>query len=158
MNTQQFESLTFKELITLTITIPTINDYLASFHTLVIEALKETSTSANAIPYRGEMTFANLGVLFKLMPDLYKYLKESYSLIESGGDAIINNILDETKEEKPYSNTRKEINHYFEYIRDTYYNEYLLGNYPTPYSIDDWHYSERPSHTFPRADFWWKNM
>lgn len=74
------------------------------------------------------------------MPDLYDYLKIQYSYVESGGDVVVNDILDGAKNgtlnEKSIEQNYIEYEKYFDYIEQDYYYDYLPGYLPVPFSID----------------------
>lgn len=134
-------------------------NYQKTFCCEVYDSLWNSNCVSGKIPYRGRITIENLNELFTIMPDLYDYLKISYSAIESIGDNVINEILDECK-----NGDAKEIekiinNEYacrlFEYIEDTYYYGYLPGCCPTPFSIFETSNCNCRK-TLPRDLFWWK--
>jgi hypothetical protein len=155
MELKYLETKTFSELMFIK-HIPEVITYLKTFSEKIIDALLYNDCITGSIPYRGELTIQNLGELFIIMPDLYEYMKFSFSAIESGGDVEINFILDGCR-----NNTMSDIDinnadKYFKYIERTYYNEYLRGKCLVPFSIDD---IERESYEitpFPREWFWWK--
>jgi hypothetical protein len=147
-------------------------EYLDTFAENVKQTLVKTNTKTGDIPYRGEITIHNLGELFKIMPDLYDYLKIQYSYVESGGDVVVNDILDGAKNrtlnEKSIEQNYIEYEKYFDYIEQDYYYDYLPGYLPVPFSID----KVAPYCTisecgcnclltdeklsFPRDWYWWK--
>jgi len=141
---------------------PEIQEYLATFHKSVRNALHETNTPAGAIPFRGAMTIENLSKLFTMMPDLYDYLKDCYGAIESSGDVIINKILDAA-----YDGDYNVIKNIGEdrcsefldnYIAFSYYNDYLPGYMPIAFSIDDWYPPQKEFVLMPRKPYWWREM
>lgn len=150
-----FEQLSFPELSKLTPT-PELNAYLDKFCDELKIALQDNDTKTGDIPYRGQITLDNLYNLFNLMPDLYEYLRYTYSAGEAGGDYDIKDILNNNEENKPFSQIL-----FNNYIAKTYYNDYLNGIPPNLFSIDDWScdYIDYNTYTcFPRKLFWWKDI
>jgi hypothetical protein len=149
-------------------------EYLDTFAENIKKALANTNTKTGYIPYRGYITIDNLGELFKIMPDLYDYLKIQYSYFESEGDVVINNILDEFKNvelnEKSIKQNYIGYKKYFNYIEKDYYYNYLPGYLPVPFSIDNLEICCTNSKcgcecncllndehvSFPRVLYWWK--
>lgn len=155
-------AMTFKQLEEASPTNPEIQEYLNTFHQSVIDALRETNTPTGAIPFRGPMTLHNLANLMNIMPDLYDYLKESYSSIEAGGDVTINAILDAAHNADYCKITEIGENtcqiFLNDYIAETYYISYLSGYVPIAFSIDDWYPPQEEYVPFPRDNFWWQDM
>jgi len=153
---------TFKELEAEALTNPKVQEYLATFHESVRNALRETDTPTGAIPFRGAITLKNLPELFSLMPDLYDYLKYCYSAIESSGDVIINKILDAAfdGDYKVITNIGDDRCREFldNYIAYSYYNNYLQGYMPVEFSIDEWYPPQQEFVPMPRKPYWWKDM
>ena len=133
-----------------------LQTYIATFHYKVIDALYEFKCPSGALPYRGEITIDNLSELFVIMPDLYDYLKIQYSAIESGGDVIINDILDATKNGKTIDNYSKYETYFTKYIADNYYFDYLRGTLPVPFSVSNLAPNIDVEYGFPRELYWWK--
>lgn len=153
---------TFRELEAEAPSNPEIQEYLATFHESVRNALLETDTPTGAIPFRGAMTLKNIADLLNLMPDLYEYLKDCYSAIESGGDRIINDILD-AAHKYDYSIIKNigddECSSFIDnYIAFSYYNSYLPGYKPIAFSIDDWYPPQKEFVIMPRNNYWWYEM
>lgn len=153
---------TFKELEAEAPTNPEVQEYLATFHESVRNALRETDTPTGAIAFRGSITLENLPELFILMPDLYDYLKKCYDAIESDGDVIINEILDAA-----YDGDYNVITNIGEdrcsefldnYIAYSYYDDYLPGYMPIAFSIDDWYPPQKEFVLMPRKTYWWREM
>lgn len=153
---------TFKELEAEAPTNPEIQEYLATFHISVKNALRETDTPTGAIPFRGAMTIENLSELFTMMPDLYDYLKDCNGAIESSGDVIINKILDAANEcdYNVITNIGEDRCSKFldNYIAFSYYNDYLMGYMPIAFSIDDWYPPQKEFVLMPRKTYWWQEM
>jgi hypothetical protein len=153
---------TFKELEAESPTNPKVQEYLATFHESVRNILLETTTPTGAIPFRGAMILDNLPELFKLMPDLYDYLKKCYGAIESSGDVIINKILDAAYDGDYTVITNigeDRCRNFLEnYIAYSYYNNYLPGYMPIEFSIDDWYSPQTEFVPMPRNPYWWKEM
>jgi hypothetical protein len=153
---------TFRELEAEAPTNPEVQEYLATFHKYVRNALRETDTPTGAIPFRGAMTLSNISYLFELMPDLYDYLGLCYGSIETSGDAIINEILDAAND-YDYSIIKKIgedkcdslINNY---IALCYYSDYLPGYKPIAFSVDDWYPPQQEFVIMPRTLYWWQEM
>jgi len=153
---------TFRELEAEAPTNPEVQEYLATFHKYVRNALRETDTPTGAIPFRGAMTLSNISYLFELMPDLYDYLGLCYGSIETSGDAIINEILDAAND-CDY-NIITEIgedtcdNFINNYIAFSYYSDYLPGYKPIAFSVDDWYPPQQEFVIMPRTLYWWQEM
>jgi hypothetical protein len=141
---------------------PKVQEYLSTFHESVKEALYDTNTPTSALPFRGSMNLNNLANLMRTMSDLYDYLKESFSNIESYGDVLINKILDAAKEGDYYKfielNEDQCTSFVNNYIATTYYSSYLAGYKPIAFSIDEWYPPQEEYVPFPRKDYWWKEM
>ena len=143
-------------------------EYLDTFDKNVKKALQKTNTKTGDIPYRGKITIRNLGELFKIMPDLYDYLKIQFSAVESGGDVIINDILDESKDGTFNEKKYVKYENYFDYIEDDYYNDYLPGYLPVLFSVNNYapyctskecgfnSLLDKETVSFPRDSYWWK--
>ena len=87
------------------------------------------------------------------MHDLYDYLKIKFSAIESCGDEIINDILDNAKNGEPIPSTYEK---YFHYIAEDYYFDYLQGTLPAPFSVSNYVPSIDVECGFPRELYWWE--
>jgi len=143
-------------------------EYLDTFADKVKKALAKTNTKTGDIPYRGKITLDNISELFKIMPDLYDYLKKQFACVESGGDLMINEILDEAKNETLNEKKYIEYERYFDYIEEDYYFDYLPGYLPVPFSIDNYKpyctsnacgcnsLLSEETVSFPRDLYWWK--
>jgi len=143
-------------------------EYLDTFSENVKNSLGKTNTKTGDIPYRGEITIRNLGELFKIMPDLYDYLKIQYSAVESGGDVTINDILDGAKDGTLTEQNYTDYEPYFNYIEDDYYNDYLPGYLPVLFSVNNYapyctstecgcnSFLSEETDNFPRDLYWWK--
>ena len=153
---------TFKELEEEAPSNPEVQEYLATFHESVKNALRETDTPTGAIPFRGAMTLKNLPELLALMPDLYDYLGTRYDEIESSDVAMINdilyaannsdyNVITNIGEDKCTSILEN-------YIAFSYYNKYLPGYLPSAFSIDDWYPPQQEFVPMPRRPYWWRDM
>lgn len=101
------------------------------------------------------LTPYNMRELFSKLPDLYKYLKISFSFIESSGDVIINDILD--GEIIVDSTSSEYYDPYFIYIQRTYELDYIPGGHPTPFSILGIEPYNNILTPFPRLWFWWEH-
>ena len=155
-------AMTFKQLEEEASKNPMVREYLSTFHESVIEALYNTNTPSGALPFRGQMDLNNLANLIYKMPDLYHYLKESFSMIESVGDADINCILDAAHEGNygkiKEMNEDRCKNYVDNYIAGTYYSSYLPGYKPISFSVDDWYPPQEEYVNFPRKYYWWRDM
>lgn len=156
------EAMTFAELEEDAPKNPEVQEYLSTFHDSVIEALRDTDTQTGAIPHRGPMTLDNMTNLMNLMPDLYDYLKASFSAIESNGDVFINKILDYTKagdyDKLNQMGQEQRDNFIDKIIADTYYSNYLPGYAPIAFTIHERYPPQEEYIPFPRKDFWWHDM